>query len=314
MYQHGLSVGTQSASLSGAPATGNIELTREMCARLAIQPCAATAGTYVEFNAWVERLPSDFAESVIGGLSVASRDGSHISIERWVRDNFRKIYVSYAVTVEQLPQPGTYRVSFSSSHAPAPDDVAKAKSADWKIASPPLFPVPQIFQEGDELRLALTDDGSGAQLADYLHIGSPGNMPKRKEAARDSYAEDAEFALASPTLRVNGDARPAISFPETFRGQILWLYVPGQGRYILSFLPHAQQGFSKTGEVAGNLMTLFTREGTVLRVSSHDRIAPGGGVYNVYGTRDPTWQPADPAERDRFMAGTSPAVETALPH
>lgn len=299
MYQHGLSVGVQAVGLSGQPDALTCRVLREC------------GGAFVEFNAWVERLPADFAESVIGGAGISSQDTSRVTVERWVRDNFRNVYVSYAITIEKLPQ-GSYRVSFSNSHAPVPDEVTKSKRVVWKITAPPLFPLPQIFGEGDELRLELTAETNGPQLADYIHIGSPAAMPKRKEASRDSYAADSEFALAKPTLRVNGEARPAVNFPESLRGQVLWLYVPGQGRYILSFLPHSTSGFSKMGEVTGNLMTLITSEGNVLRILSTDRIAPGGGVYNVYGTRDPKWKPADPAERGRFMAGMSPAVETAL--
>ncbi len=300
MNQHGLSVGTQTVALSVQPGPA-------VCRSL--RDCD---GVYVEFNAWVERLPADFAESVIGGYAISSREASRFVIERNVRDNFRKVYISYAVTIELLPHAGSYRVSFSNSNVPAPDDVTKSKREVWKVVAPPQYPLPQLFEEGDELPLALTGSATGVQLVDYIHIGSIGKMPKRTEAARDSYAEDSEFALARPSLRVNGEALPAVTFPESLRGEVLWLYVPGQGRYILSFLPHAKLGFSKSGEVAGDMMTLVVG-GNVLRIRSGDRIAPGGGVYNVYGTLDPRWKPADPADRGRFMAGTSPAVETALP-
>jgi hypothetical protein len=182
---------------------------------------------------------------------------------------------------------------------------------DWKVVAPPRYPAPQLMQDGDEIPLELVTYDRGIKLIDYIHAGELDKMPKRADAARDSYAEDAEFTLAQPGLRVNGVARESIVFPETIRGGVLWLYVPGQGRYIVAFAPHRDSGFEKAGEVSGNLMTLVA-DGNVLRIESLDRIAPGGGVYNVYGMLDAGWEPADPQDRERFMAGTSPGVETAV--
>jgi hypothetical protein len=263
-------------------------------------PCA-------QFETWVERLPSDYAESVAGGVLDPQRTANRATLQRFVRDNIRKAYVRYAITVEALPQAGTYRVSFEDSNAGLPSDV----KGDWKVVSPPRYPAPQVVQDGDEIPLELMTYGSGAQLVDYIHVGEIDKMPKRKDAARDSYAEDAEFTLARPRLRVNGVARDSVAFPEMLRGEVLWLYVPGEGRYIVSFSPHQDQGFAKVGEVQGALMTLLVGP-NLLRIESTDRIAQGGGVYNVYGLRDAAWEPADPLDRGRFMAGTSPGVETAV--
>ena len=90
------------------------------------------------------------------------------------------------ITIELLPHAGSYRVSFSNSNVPAPDDVTKSKREVWKVVAPPQYPLPQLFEEGDELPLALTGSATGVQLVDYIHIGSIGKMPKRTEAARDS--------------------------------------------------------------------------------------------------------------------------------
>lgn len=266
----------------------------------------------VQFETWVERLPFDYSESVIGGVLDPQRTVQRVTLQRFVRDNFRKAYIRYAIAVEALPQAGTYRVSFQDSNATVPSDVKAADvKADWKVVAPPRYPAPQVVQDGDEIPLELITYASGAQLVDYIHVGAMNKMAKRKDAARDSYAEDAEFTLARPRLRVNGLALDSAGFPEMLRGGVLWLYVPGEGRYIVSFLPHPDQGFAKVGEVEGPLMTLLV--GTnLLRIESTDRIAQGGGVYNVYGLRDAAWEPADPKDRARFMAGTSPGVETAL--
>jgi hypothetical protein len=319
--QHGLNVYSQLTYLFETPedqatcANRGSELGRLLAQAAALgldlsqvnTPTADAAAPCIQFQTWVERLPEDYAESVLGGYTTAERGATKSTLHRFVRDNFRKIYVRYAITVEKLPEAGTYRVSFADSNAALPADVR----ADWSVVSPSHYPAPQLMQDGDELPLELAVTDRGIELVDYIHIGRMDKMPKRTDAARDSYAEDSEFTLSRPGLRVNGEAREAVIFPETIRGGVLWLYVPGEGRYIVTFAPHPEFGFEKAGEVSGGLMTLVVG-GNVLRIESSDRIAPGGGVYNVYGRRDAEWSPADPQDRERFMAGTSPGVETAV--
>jgi hypothetical protein len=319
--QHGLNVNTQLTYLFETPgqpsppcANQASELGRLLAQAAALgldlsqvkTPAADASAPCIQFQTWVERLPEDYAESVLGGLSGAERGTAKTTLQRFVRDNFRKIYVRYAITVEELRQ-GKYRVTLGDSNAALPAEV----KADWKVASPARYPAAQTIEDGDELPLALMTTERGIELVDYIHIGRLEGIRKRADAARDSYAEDAEFTLARPGLRVNGVTQESMVFPETIRGEVMWLYVPGQGRYIVAFTRHADSGFEKVGDVSGNLMTLVIG-GNILRIESLDRIAPGGGVYNVYGTGDPAWEPADAKDRQLFMAGTSPGVETAL--
>jgi hypothetical protein len=320
--QHGLNVYNQTTYLFETPedqaacANRGAELGRLLAQAAALgldplaqvkAPTADASAPCVQFQTWVERLPEDYAESVLGGYTTAERGAVKSTLHRFVRDNFRKLYVRYAITVEKTPEAGTYRVSFADSNAALPADVR----ADWSVVSPKHYPAPQLVKDGDQLPLDLAATDRGIELVDYIHIGRMDTLAKRTDAARDSYAEDSEFTLSRPRLRVNGTARLPVTFPESIRGGVMWLYVPGEGRYIVTFAPHPEFGFEKEGEVSGGLMTLVAG-GNVVRIESQDRIAPGGGVYNVYGKLDPDWEPADAGDRERFMAGTSPGVETAV--
>ncbi len=289
--QHGLRVDTRIMALFDPP-----------------EAVAASVRT-AQFETWVEELPSDYAESILGGFSSFEKGAAKTTLQRFVRDHFRRVYVSYQVEVEALAEAGAYRVTFGNSTDEPPADLTPR--SEWKVGSPPNYPVPQILREGDEIRLELFTHESGAKLVDYLHIGRPGTLTRRKDAARDSYAEDAEFSLSKPRLSVNGTAQASIVFPETIRGSVLWIYVPGHGRYVLAFNRSQDLDMASVGEVTGGQMILMM-DGNLLRIESSDRIAPGGGAYNVYGLRDAKWQPADPEERSRFMAGTSPGVELAI--
>ena len=221
-------------------------------------PPAASAATCAEFETWLEPLPENFTPSVASGFSGFERGAAKSTFVRFVRDNLLRIYVSYSVTIEAAPESGAYRVSFGPSTAPS-------LPQDWKTASPAGLPVPQIMRDGDELPIELYPAGpNNLSLIDYLRVGTRDKMPHRQEAPRDAYAEDAEFTLSQPRLSLNGVASAAV--PETIHGAAVWIYVPGNGRYVLSFAPHAELGFKRAGEANGSLVTLVI-DGNVFRIA-----------------------------------------------
>jgi hypothetical protein len=270
----------------------------------------STQAPCIAFETWAEERSSEYAESVQTGFTGIDRTEGKIVLRRFVRDGLRQIYVSYAATVEALPD-GTYRVSFgASSDQPIADVRGKA---DWKLISPALYPVPQILRDEDSIRLELYSDGTTREnatreLVDYIHAGREDRMVMRQEAPRDYYADDAELAVSKPRLRVNGVAFDSIAaLPETIRGPLLWIYIPGHGRYILSLHSHTEAGFESAGEAAGNSLT-FTANGNIFRIDTTERVAAGSGTYTVHMLPDLGWIPADAPDRDRAMIGTAPGV------
>jgi hypothetical protein len=263
----------------------------------------------VAFETWAEERSWEYAESVQAGFTGIDRTEGKTVLRRFVRDGLRQVYVRYAATVETLPD-GTYRVSFGPSIDQPPVDVRG--KADWKLLSPAKYPAPQIVKDEDSIRLELYSEGPPAdptrQLADYIHVGREDRMVMRTEAPRDYYAEDAELAFSHPRFRVNGVACDSIAvLPETIRGPVLWVYVPGHGRYVLSLHARVELGFESAGEAAGNSLT-FNVDGNVVRIDTAERVAAGSGTYTVYVLPDSNWMPADPQDRARIMIGTAPGV------
>lgn len=261
-----------------------------------------------EFEAWVEGLPGDYVESVSTELSAVEREAGKTTLQRFVGDDKRHVYVTYKTVVETLAETGTYRVTFGDS-APAIPPWLRPP-ADSKLISPVNYPVPQIARDGDTIAVELyAGAGTGQRLVDYIHIGRRVPILLRTEAARDAYADDAGFSMAHPRLSVNGLGLESLA--GTIRGPVLWVYIPGRGRFLLSFQPHPDLGFGDAGEVSGNSLT-FTIERNVFRIDGAERIASvGSGTYRVYVLRDAAWEPADPADRGHFMIGSAPAIETA---
>jgi hypothetical protein len=263
----------------------------------------------VAFETWAEERSSEYAESVQTGFTGIERTEGKMFLRRFVRDGLRQVYVSYAVTVEALPD-GTYRASFGPLSDQPPADVRG--KPDWRVLSPAKYPVPQILRDEDTVRVELYAEGTKLNttrdLVDYIHAGREDRMVMRKEAPRDYYADDAEIAVTRPRIRVNGVTCDCVAvLPDTIRGPVVWVYVPGHGRYVLSLHAHPELGFESAGEAAGNSLT-FTADGNVFRIDATERVAAGSGTYTIHMSPDSGWMPADPLDRDRVMIGTAPGL------
>ena len=232
----------------------------------AVTPVPAGQSPHAEFETWVAQLSRDYAESVVTGITGIERDAGKATVHRFVRDNFRKVYLTYTMTFESVPGTGTFRVSFSDS------DVS--------------YPVPQILRDGETIALDLAvDSRTGRRMVDYIRVGS-GVLKPRREAARDVYADDAELTIAQPHLRINGVEWEGANLPSV-SAPVVSLDIPGQGIFSLSFKLRADQGFQRAGEVAENSL-VFSYGGNIFRIDCADRIATGSGTYNIYARKDLT--------------------------
>ncbi len=238
-------------------------------------------GPHAEFETWVEQHSRDYAESVLTGFTGIERALGKTTIHRFIRDNFRHADFTYTVMIEAIPRMETFQVVFIEASMP--------------------YPVPQIVREGETISLNLAvDKQTGRRMIDYIRVGT-GVLHARQEVARDVYAEDAEMTITRPRLRSNGVEHQGSGLSATVSGAVLWVDIPGHGRYDLSFKPRADQGFEKAGEVADRSL-VFTHGGNIFRIDCADRIATGSGTYAIYARRDPAADP-NPAS---FAAGALP--------
>jgi hypothetical protein len=70
------------------------------------------------------------------------------------------------------------------------------------------------------------------------------------------------------------------------RAHTLWLFLPGEGTFVISLWPEPGLGFVKAGMLQGNTMT-FRNGSSEYRVECASPIATGSGIYNLYLHHDP---------------------------
>jgi hypothetical protein len=235
-------------------------------------PPPVDKGPRAEFETWVEHLSRDYAESVVTAVSSLEREAGKATVHRTVRDNFRHLDLAYNLTFEAIPGTRTFRVTFGDSDVP--------------------HPAPQILRDGETIALALSPEPGGRRMSDYIRVGLAA-MKARQGVARDVYADDAELNIAQPHLRINGTEQQPGNVPAMLSAPVVAVGIPGQGRYLLSFKPHASQGFERAGEVTGSAL-MFTMAGNVFRLDSAERVATGSGTYNIYVRREAGEAPDSP--------------------
>jgi len=177
----------------------------------------------------------------------------------------------------------------------------------WSFLELPDYPVIPNVKVGDTVALdLLVNAATGQRVVDYLTLRRQGDMNLQRPA-RDFQLTDVELTLMEPRISVNGKPGPSMG-GGGFAGAVVWLYLAGRGRFVLSLLPHEKLGFQKNGIVSENGL-LFRDGQDEVRVECRRRVAPGSGNYNLYVLHQRDWPPGVARE---LMIGSADDPESVL--
>jgi hypothetical protein len=256
------------------------------------------------------------------GTLVLLRNGI---IHRVVLDPPRRVYFGYDVAVTPLPAKDSYRIEFQPLSL-APSDrqrVLGEAASGFTLLPAPAFPAAQTIRSGDVLALTLlTNATTGQKIVDYVTVQEPSRKFRGFDgvrergftfaagAPRDFTVADAELTIRDPRVTVNG--RPVESTADYYSqeaGAVVWIYLPGRGRYLLSLTPNPALGFRRAGEVRGSTLR-FTAGDVNVALTSAAAIASGRSAFNLYVLHDPGWKPTYAnANVGAFMMGAADRPE-----
>jgi hypothetical protein len=260
---------------------------------------------------------------------------------RIVMDSVNHEYFGYEVLLEEQ-KPGTYLATFGKPGV-SPMEAAATASAGlgpWSVRTLALRE-PRVVRDGDIISVELmTFAATGGKLIDDITIqpfsqrptvgllarpglqGLPGltgaqappvnrAVPTVEGTARDFSAADAEMRLSQLRATINGTPQSITGRAPNVTGSLVWFYLPGRGRYILSLVPRPQLDFQKAGEVRGGAITL-TLGGDAITLEPPLAIAAGNAPYVLYVLRDPEWEPTTLAQKGQFAVGSVAAEELTI--
>jgi hypothetical protein len=254
---------------------------------------------------------------------------------RSVMDSVNHEFFGYEVLlVEQ--QSGTYLATFGKLPTTSMEASATAAGSDqWSIRAL-VLPEPRVVHDGDVIGIELmTDATTGDKLIEDVTIqpfsqratigsripllgragpGQPSDraVPTVEGSPRDFSAADAEMRLTQPRISLNETVQPTAGrATPSVTGNLVWFYIPGRGRYILSLVPRPELEFHKAGEVRGGRITL-TLNGDAITLECFSEIATGHAPYNLYVLRDSKWEPTAQAQKGQLAIGSVDAEELVM--
>jgi hypothetical protein len=216
-----------------------------------------------------------------GGVITGSGRAHHI-----INDPAHKRSFGYDVTLEPDEDGKSARIRIEPWN-PATSKIGF--DPGWTFLELPKYPVIPDVKVGDTVALdLLINAATGQKMVDYLTLRRHGAMNLESEA-RDFALADVEMTINQPRVSSNGKAESAFDFRGGISGAVVWLYLAGHGRFILSLVPNEKLGFKKNGVVSADGL-LFRDGAAEYRVECTRRVAPGSGTYNLYVLHQPNWR------------------------
>jgi len=86
-------------------------------------------------------------------------------------------------------------------------------------------------------------------------------------------------------------------------GPMLWIFVPGKGRFLLSIRPRGEYGFVKMGSIQGRQLS-FRVDGETFEWRSQEPILGGKGNWNLYVLSQPSFSIGAGAGNTFSLGGT----------
>jgi hypothetical protein len=185
-------------------------------------------------------------------MHTEAKDGRPVIFHRFLTDPAAKIYCGYDVEVEPMEKPGYARLRFKPFSLRA-DQLPKEYHAEsFRALDSPQFPA-ETFQSGQTIAIdVLANPATGQKVVDYIEVSyEPVRIPTKADP-RDFQVSDVILHIVAPGLRLNDTAvPPAIVAAQVIARKLVWLSVPGHGRYLLSLSPYAGYAFQKAGIATG---------------------------------------------------------------
>jgi hypothetical protein len=240
-----------------------------------------------------------------------AKDGNPLVFHRFLTDPASKTYWGYDVVVEPTGERNSAILRFQPFSLRAEQLPKEYHAAEFRSLGAPEFPS-QTFQSGQMIAVdLLINPTTGQKVVDYVQVTfePTGEVPS-KSPVRDFQVADVLLHIFVPSLRVNDAAvPPAIAADPVISHGLVWLSVPGRGRFLLSLSPQEGYGFQKAGVANGRALT-FSWNGDRYELRTRRAITESSGAWNIYVLA----APGDHAQRaaPEFSFGAVDSVEQFL--
>ncbi|MEO6590657.1 MAG: hypothetical protein ABIP06_15280 [Pyrinomonadaceae bacterium] len=242
-----------------------------------------------------ETVPPNDKNSFENGFSSGTGYNGN-TVHRVMTDTKNKIYFGYDLDVEKQGESGKFKISIKPL-SKTPAELFRQNSLYYRgftAKSLPKYPEPFILDDGDSITLDILENRqTQTKISDIIKITS---KPQKffsyfsdREKAKDFTIEDVLLHLDKPEISINGQKN---NHGGGASGNVIWLYIPGKGRFIFSFRPQPEFNFQKAGIVSDDKI-LFEYNGEKYEIVNKSAVLGSGGKWNLWVMFDENYKPTD---------------------
>ena len=250
-------------------------------------------GGFVAFKSKSASIQKTAAAAIVpnleGGLRAQALIGNDQTIHRLLQNPKGEYIFGYDLFVTAQADSKKFTITVKPL-----DRALEQKLGGGSVPTLPEGAKPQIMDDGDSFALdLLVNQNAGVKIVDFVKVSfersklwDDATAPLPRDFTLDAVAlRVVDFKLAIGGNQVMTGLRKA-----NFSGALLWCYVEGHGRFILSLVPREGYPFEKVGVISDNRIA-FRMNGRQYEWLSSEPILSGGGTWNVWVVHDPTYVP-----------------------
>jgi len=255
------------------------------------------------FVAFRSEMPGSNTTSSLAALLYAQAfAGENRIIHRVLTDGQQNVVFGYDLWINSDP----ITKKFSVAILPADEAFRRSFLEDFTPPRPnsafatfPKSTTPQTLDDGDVVSLELlVNHESGAKIVDVVSVTFDRKTLREsnlESAPKDFTLDAVALGVKNYSLLINGNELSKSKSHIGCSGALLWLYIPGRGRFIFSLVPRDGYDFQKIAVLDENKIT-FTIDGEHYEWVSSTSILPSGGTWNLWVLRDTKYTPLFSAE------------------
>lgn len=231
---------------------------------------------------------TEFVPSLHGGLRSQALIGDGQTIHRVLQDPEGEYIFGYDLIVVAHADSKKFTITVR------PLDQALETRLGRDIPTLREGTKPQVMDDGDSFALdLLVNQNTGVKIVDFVKVSFERSKLWEDKAVplpRDFTLDAVALKIVDFKLTIGGNQVMTGLRRANFSGALLWCYVEGHGRFIISLVPRDGYAFEKTGVINDNQIA-FRINGRQYEWLSSEPVLPGGGTWNVWVLHDPKYVP-----------------------
>jgi hypothetical protein len=189
------------------------------------------------------------------------------------------------------------------------------------ITKAPKYPPAFLVVDGGMFSLdVLVNPQTGVKIVDLIKISSEAKQAADKSAklqpARDFSPDAVELVVKNFKLMVNEQAILGAESPVRggVSGPIIWLYLPGRGRFIFSLVPREGYDFQKIGTIQDNKISFQIAGDRYEWISSTTVFGGASGGWKLWVLHEADYSPQNEllSADGGYLIGATDRVEYLL--